>query len=778
MDEVVWFKYLHLTLGSTTSAAATLLAVFMGGLALGSWIFSSVAPRLSRPALAYGVLEAGVGVFALATPMLFAAVERGYVFAFRHVGEGPGVLLLVRAALATAALLPPTILMGGTFPVLSRLVERREGPGRRSAVLYAANTAGAVTGVALSGLVLIPRLGLRATLLVAACVSLLAALGAIGLQREPLPEGVRTRGERPLQIWIVAFVTGAVALGVEVLWTRILVLYLGSSVYSFSLMLAVYLIGITAGSLVGASISSRDPRRVLAGAQLALAASLIAQVLAFPAYQRVLVAIATGLFHARTYTQVLASEAIATAAYLFPPTFLMGLTFTVLLRAACRSEGSAPREAGSIYAGNTVGSITGSLVCGFIAIPLLGTQNALLATGFLSTGVALLLFPRSWPLRVAPAAFAALALLPPRDSVILSSGPFSDVPRENVVFYDEDVTATVSVKRYDHPPALSLELNGVNVAGTSEGLIAVQKLQGHLPLLLAKEPRSVLHVGFGSGGTAYSVSLHGVESIRVVEISPEVLEAARRFFPVVNHGVLADPRLTATINDGRNFILASPRSFDAILSDSIHPRYAGNGSLYTEDYFRLCARRLAPGGVISMWLPMYSMLPENFRSIVCAFRNVFPYVSIWYPNGVMNSFTIVIATPEKTVRVRDLANRLASAPGVRRDLAEIGADDPAEILSYLMLGPDDVTAWVRDTEPHRDDRPSVEYESGRTLEHLRTWRRIFEELTARRSRIETFVEDLSPGDPLSESVRARFRSAGGILAAQRENLVQLTRREM
>jgi hypothetical protein len=172
------------------------------------------------------------------------------------------------------------------------------------------------------------------------------------------------------------------------------------------------------------------------------------------------------------------------------------------------------------------------------------------------------------------------------------------------------------------------------------------------------------------------------------------------------------------------------------------------------------------------------MLPENYRSIVSAFRDVFPNVSIWYPHGVENSFTIVIATPEKTVRVRDISNRLASAPGVRRDLAEIGADDPAEILSYLMLGPDDVTAWVRDAEPHRDDRPSVEYESGRTLEHLRTWRRIFDELLSRRSRIESFVEDLSPGDPLSDRVRARFAAAAATLAAQRDHLVEVTRREM
>jgi hypothetical protein len=179
-----------------------------------------------------------------------------------------------------------------------------------------------------------------------------------------------------------------------------------------------------------------------------------------------------------------------------------------------------------------------------------------------------------------------------------------------------------------------------------------------------------------------------------------------------------------------------------------------------------------------MWVPMYSLLPENYRSIVRAFRDVFPNVSIWYPNSVENSFTIVIATPERTIRLRDFASRIESSPAVRRDLAEIGADDPADVLSYLMLGPDEVTAWVAETEPHVDDRPSVEYESGRTLEHLRTWRRIFDELLARRGRIEDFVSDLSPGDPLSERVRQKYRSAAAVLAAHRAALEARTRTEM
>lgn len=781
MDEVVWFKYLNLTLGSTTAATATLLAVFMGGLALGSWALGRRAPRLSRPATTYGLLEAGIGLFALGTPLLFEAVHRGYVFAYRNLGAGPGVLLFVRVALAAAALLVPTILMGGTFPVLSRLVERMESPGRRAAGLYAANTTGAVVGVALAGLFFIPGFGLRVTLLFSACVSLAAALFAFAIQRERLAPAPPSREERPLGIWLtVAFLTGAGAMAVEVLWTRVLVLYLGSSVYSFSLMLAVYLVGLAIGSLAGAVLRVRDPRRATAALQLALGASLITQVIAFPSYQKVLVAIATQGLRVRTYAGILASETVATLAYLFVPTFLMGATFAVLLRAVCRSRDTAPREAGSVYAANTFGSIAGALIAGFLAIPLLGTQNSLLAAGLLSAAVALLVLPGSWAVRLAPAAFVVLALIPRRDGVILASGPFTDVAPGNVLFYDEDVTATVAVKRYDQPPAsaLSLELNGVNVAGTTPDLIVVQKLQGHLPLLLAGRPEKVLHVGFGSGGTAHAVSLQPVSQIRVVEISPEVLRAAGRFFRPVNGGVLQDPRLRATINDGRNFILASPETFDVILSDSIHPRYAGNGSLYTEEYFRLCARRLRPGGVVSMWLPMYSLLPENYRSIVRAFRDVFPNVSIWYPHSVENSFTIVIATPEKTVRLRDIAARIESSSGIKRDLAEIGADDPAELLSYLLLGPDEVTSWVGNSEPHLDDLPSVEYESGRTLEHLRTWRRTFDELLARRGRIENFVGDLSPGDPLSDRVRQEYRSAADVLAAHRAALEARTRTEM
>ncbi|HEY7114408.1 MAG TPA: fused MFS/spermidine synthase [Thermoanaerobaculia bacterium] len=778
-DEIVWFKYLTLTFGATTAAAATLVAVFMGGLALGSALAGRWAARLRRPARAYALLEAGVAVFALATPSLFQAVDRGYVLAYPHVSGSAPLLLAVRFALAAAALLPPTILMGATLPVLARAAERGDTPGRPSTALYAVNTAGAVLGVALAGFFLIPEFGFWATLVASACTSLAAALLAMLLPASapaPAPvldsEAAARPAAPPLRmLWIaVAFLAGAAAMADEVLWTRILVLYIGSSVYAFSLMLAVYLSGLVAGSAAAAALRPRDATRALAAAQTALAFVILAQVAAFSLFTPALVAASSRIVHSANWAGLFAAEAITTAVFLLPPTILMGLTFGLLIRAASPSSEEAPRRVAAVYASNTVGGILGALAAGFVAIPLLGSQRGLLATGLVGLAVALLIRPRSRLAWSAPVAFLLLTIPLKSDNVILSAGALSDVARQDLIHYEEDTTATVAVKRYPLPsPSLSLELNGVNVAGTAPDLVTIQKLQAHLPLAFCKNPKRILHIGFGSGGTAYSVSLHPVSEIRIVEISPEVVRASARYFTAVNHGVLSDGRVRLTINDGRNYVLAAPEQFDAILSDSIHPRYAGNGSLYTEDYFRLCARRLAPGGVISMWLPMYSVLPDNFRAIVRAFQNVFPNVSVWYPHSVENPFTIVLATPGRTVRWEDVRTSLA-APEVSADLARIGEADPAELLSNLLLAPGDVERWVARTAPHTDDLPVVEYESGRTIAATGTWLATFSDLVSRRSRIQDFVEGFTPGDPASERVLAADAAAATDLARHLENL--------
>jgi spermidine synthase len=254
--------------------------------------------------------------------------------------------------------------------------------------------------------------------------------------------------------------------------------------------------------------------------------------------------------------------------------------------------------------------------------------------------------------------------------------------------------------------------------------MGTQKLQGHIPLLLHPNPQRVLHIGFGSGGTAWAVSRHPVSNITIAEISPEVLQVSGSRLTAVNHGVLHDPRVHIEINDGRNFVLGTRDKFDVILSDSIHPRYAGNGSLYTRDYFEICRRHLTGAGIVSMWLPMYSLTPRNYLQIVRAFHDVFPNTTIWSVPNTPNSFTIVIGRMEEGPLPLDRVARNWTPP-VAQDLAEIGMTKPDDLLMALMLGPAEVEKMTRNVPPHTDDLPSVEYDSGRLIDRDLPWYQTF-----------------------------------------------------
>jgi spermidine synthase len=800
--QVAWLKYLGFVFGNTVHAAATLIAVFLAGLGVGGYLFGRFFHR-ARPLILYGVLEALIGACGAFSPNAFALLDRAYVAAYPALAGAPASLALFRIAAASLFLLPPTILMGGTLPVLVRFFSgERLATGRAVSSLYAANTFGATTGVALSGFYLIPRYGLTMTVAIAVAMNFVLAAVAILLAwmmredrsagvppavaaasrrraseapRDAAPTAAETAAhlepaeraapleaaERstpleaagmpsPLAVVLVAFLLGFGAIANEVFWSRILVLHLGSSVYSYSLMLFCFLTGLAAGSaLVYRVIDRANLDRLLGGLALLLAVALALQVHLFTRFADLLESIARAVGGGGAAATLLVFL-LATLAALLVPTALMGATFPVVVKlyslGAARSE---TRAVGIVYLANTVGSIAGSLLAGFVLIRSLGSQNGLFFTAAIALALGAWFILRAGRTRRAPmigigAAIAVVALaivLARPDGVILSAGLFAD-RKAPVLLFREDVSATVTLRQLG-PRNLSLELNGVNVAGTAPDLIGTQKLQGHLPLLLHPDPRKVLHIGFGSGGTAYAVSRHPVEEIVIAEISPEVLEVSNRALREVNGGVLEDPRVRIEINDGRNFVLAAPEKFDVILSDSIHPRYAGNGSLYTKDYFELCRRRLAPGGVVSMWLPMYSLTTKNYLQIVRAFRDVFPNTTIWYVPNVVNSFTIVIGRLEQgPIPLDRVQSRMTGA--VQRELADIGMGDAMALASTLVAGPEGVAAMTESVEPHVDDLPAVEYESGRLIDRNLSWYRVFYRLG---SSMTPLAPAFSGGDP-------------------------------
>jgi spermidine synthase len=746
--QIVWLKHLGFVFGNSVYAAATLIAVYLAGLGIGGFLFAS-ALRRRNPLLVYALLEGCIGLLGSLSPRFFGWLDALYVAVYPAIGDAPLTLAVARAAMAALFLLPPTILMGGTLPLLVRWVtrERLDG-GRAVSALYAVNTFGATAGVALAGFFTIPAVGLLLTLTLA--VALNFALAAVSLllawksgEREeeaagealPREEATGGEGEAPSRvparlILLASFLMGLTAIADEVFWSRILVLHLGSSVYSYSLMLFSFLVGLATGSAAVSRVIERaDLARLLARLQIALAVVLAIQIHLFVRFPDILEWFG-GVTGVDSYEARLMAFLGSVLVAILPPTALMGATFPVAVKLYSRlRRESESQGVGTVYFWNTIGSILGSLGAGFVLVRFLGSQNGLFAMAAINLAVALLLLLRSigarkewWALTGASAALAIAFVAARPDQVILSAGIFVDA-KAPILLFREDVTATVTLRKMGDG-YLSLELNGVNVAGSAGDLRGTQKLQGHLPLLMHRDPKKVLHIGFGSGGTAYSVSLHPVEQITIAEISPEVLEVSNRELRSENHGVLDDPRVVTEINDGRNFVLATPEKFDVILSDSIHPRYAGNGSLYTLDYFRLCRERLNPGGVVSMWLPTYSMTTRNYVQIVRAFHEVFPNTTIWYVPNVPNAFTIVIGRMEEgPIPLDRIESKIT--PAVRADLESVDIANVYEMASALMLDGAGVDTLVRGVPPHIDDLPAVEYESGRLIDRQGSWIRNF-----------------------------------------------------
>lgn len=799
VDQVVWLKYLSFSFGNTTQASAILLGVFMGGLAAGAWACGR-SRRLAahEPVLVYGVFEGLIGLLAALSPLFFVAIDAAYVALYRAAGPDSGLFVPLRVLLAALFLLPPTFLMGGTLPILSRAFEvEGAARGRAAGLLYAWNTAGALLGTLLATYVLIPRLGLRATLFASASANLAILLGVLVARRRAggisaataaagAPEALET-GPPPAPLWLgLFFVVGFASLAYEVVWTRILVFFLGSSVFAFGTMLATILLGLALGSALGALLLPRvrRPALLLALLELGVAAGALLQLRLFPGHPDRMAAAASFFGPSVTPLSYGASLLLATAPSLLLPTLLMGAAFPVAIRLASPT-GEAGRGVGRVYAANTFGAIAGSLAGGFFLVPLLGTQAALLFLAGLNLLVALAAFavaPGSSPARLsarrlAPAAallvaagagLVVLSLSLPPTAILEASGVLSG-EGARVVHFEEDATCTVAVRELGKPPrtTLSLEVNGVNVAGSSADLVAIQKLQGHLPLLVHGDAKRVLHIGFGSGGTAYAVSRHPVVSIAIAEISAAVLRASDRSFPAINHGVLSDPRVRVVLNDGRNHVLAANETFDVLLSDSIHPRYAGNGSLYTEDYFRLCARRLAPGGVISMWLPIYSLDEENLRQVVRAFANVFPGATVWYPSSTLNPFLVVLARAGSFGVDVDRFLSAWRAPGIAAELSEIGYPEPADVLSDLVLAGGALARWLGDAEPHVDDKPVVEYVSGLVVSRSASWLDCFGSVLRMRTAPEAglFAASEAGRSAIREAVR-RAEAKRPLLKAQ------------
>ena len=745
--EIAWTRLLRLVVGNTTYAITTVLAVFMGGLALGGWLGGRLADRRSDALRLFGWMECGIGLYCLALPWLIGAAGPLYRLVYGVAGGSVPVVIAVRIVTCALVLMVPATLMGATLPILSRHFLRAGGSlGRSVGRLYAINTLGAVTGTAAAGFVLIPTLGVRGTIGLAAAGNVLAGLAGLALHRRygrvvaaAVPAAQRAdeapgalRRLRRLLMGAYA-ASGFAALTYEIAWTRVLSLMIGSSVYAFSIMLSAFILGLGLGGLLIARFADRlrDPVRVLAVLQLGIAGSALAAVPLFdslPFHTARLLSRFGGSFWSQQ-----AAELGMVLAVMLVPTTLMGAAFPVVCRAYAPRDERAGRDVGNLYAANTTGSILGALGGGFLLIPLVGLQTTLQIAVAVNVGIAAVLLLRGVqgrpsPARVALAGVAVLAVggawvgIPRWDPAAMAFGPFEYVRNQagdqlpdtatlrrnaragRVLYHSEGVATTVTVRELEDGTIVLL-VNGKPDA-SSKGDLDTQILLGQLPALLHPDPRRTLVIGLASGITLASIATHPVETLECAEISPSVVEACR-FFDPYNGRVLDDPRTEILVADGRNHLALTDRRYDLIVSEPSNPWIAGVSDLFTLEFFRAVHDRLAAGGVACVWLETYNVDVESFRSVAASFAEVFDGPTLW--SSTRADFMLIGSRGGLSVDLAVLERRMAR-PAVAADLERISVHSPATLLGRMVMDGAGLDAFVEGARLHTDDNALLEFD--------------------------------------------------------------------
>ena len=733
--EIVWVRLLTVILGNTVFAVSTVLTVFMGGMALGSFLAGRIIDRRNDPLRVYAILEIAIGVLGLLLTTLLNQSGSVYVWIHGALGGHPVLLYAARYLFAFCLLAVPTTLMGATLPVLSKFtVDRQSVVGVNIGRLYALNTFGAAFGTYLAGFWLIGGIGVRLTVGVAALVSVCVGFLAWHYQKRvaeiagkdegslPTPEpvdagvaGLPADGARPaafrLLIPFAFMVSGFASLGYEVIWTRVLIFFLSNTVYAFSTMLTVYLIGIGFGSLVVSKFVDRW-KHVVAGLgviQLGIGLFVLGTVYVFGWFGRALAPLGDH-YPMWQDTAIRFGKAFA---LLLVPTFLCGATFPVVGRIHTVNFHRIGRSIGELYTWNTIGSIAGSAVTGFVLMPALGLQTGLILLCCLNVGMGILLCavePGFSPVR----RWVTVLVL-----VGIVGGGFVGMPRQvfrrmqevtwssgELVFYEEDPISTVSVRR--RGSELSILMDNIDVAGTAPIYMDSHKSLGHLPMLLHPNPEKVFVLGFGAGGASYAISTYPeVVRIDAAELCGAVAEAAK-LLPMVNHNVYADERFHMHINDGRHFLLTSEETYDVISVDLLLAGCAGAGSLYTREFYELCYERLSEDGVMVQWIsPSHIPFPYT-KMILRTACDVFPHASLWLARH-HNHVILAVSKSPFQVDFKRLIERMGT-PAVQRDLEEVHLGDPYSFLSYFVGADDALVPLLEEAGPlNTDDHPLVEY---------------------------------------------------------------------
>lgn len=710
--QVMWLRLLSLVFGVTVYAASTVLAGFMAGLGLGSFLGGRFAARFSRPLVAFGAAEALVGITAFLTPFVLNALTTLWIAVYPQLPQSLAMLTVIRFVVAFLVLIVPTSLMGATLPlVIKSAVAREERVGGRIGLLYAINTTGAIAGALIAGFYFISELGVSRSFQIAAAMNLVIGAIAMGAGRAIPAQATSSNAadsitkpnsattQQRLVLWTF-FVSGVLSLALEIIWFRMLVVFLRPTAYAFTIMLACVLGGIALGSAIAAPLlrGRRNWIAILAAIQALIG---VAAVLSFNLLTRAQVAIdAVGPWFERIgMNAYLAPLIVSSLIAMLPTTIMLGLAFPIGLTLW---TGDTPgedtsRRAGSFYSLNVIGAILGSVLAGFVLLPQFGTRTSLIiVSAFATISSVLLALSEKRSMRSLAIAVAAPAVFV--IGAYFAVDPF-DVAfarfhrGETLVWREEGAQTTVAVHdRRGSQPMRIMFLDGNHQANDSPGTAFVHHRIGALPVMLHPNPKTALVVGLGGGATPGAVARLNVD-VDVVELSPAVV-AGSNFFKNINFNLLERPNVHLRVDDGRNFLMMSRKKYDVITADIILPRHAGAGALYSREYYELVRSHLAEDGVAMQWNGGDS--ESEYKLLMRTFVSVFPYTTLWGDGslmlGSMKPFTLS-----------------QSAYEARRVTFEQFPWDIATLKRIFIAGPDEIREFVGDGPVLTDDKPLIEY---------------------------------------------------------------------
>lgn len=749
--EVLWARMLGLVFGATTLAVSTVLAAFMGGLAVGSALAARFGSRIRKPLSAYGWMEVGIALYALLVPYLFHWIDDLYALIWQASHPTYLVFSFWRFLLSSLILIIPTTLMGATLPVLAKAVLQASSHRATSVTrLYACNLGGAILGTLTAGFLLLPTLGISSTIIVAATINVLVGVTAMLAERSAAKRQYHTDAVDDIQppesspvivdasFWLLAaLASGFVTISMQVAWTRILTMIIGSSTYAFSIVVALFLIGLGLGAwIIGRTNLSGKLRTAILIVEVAITISLFFSLVLVNWTPGLLVSLGLRL-QIGSWGGLLALQMLCASVLILLPATLMGMVMPLVLVWATADNLRAVALVGRSYAINTIGAIGGAFMAGFVLIPRTGTKFTLLLSAALCLVVAgsayqaPLLSADPGLRRGLAAGITAVTIVilfvvaPPMNLADLSIGAYDSLIRvlaqsregttENgskpdgpdahkLLFYKEGPTSTVSVRR--DLDTISMAINGRTNASDSIYDMPTQVMLAQVPILIAPRVNTGLVIGFATGVSAGAILQSPIESVTCVELEPATVDGSR-YFEHVNNKPLLDQRMQLVIDDARTYLHVNPARYDIIVSEPSHPWVPGVANLFTQEFFETGRKRLNADGVFVQWLQIYQLSTDSLRSVLATYHSVFPHVMVFRVGGVSQGKDLILVGSNVPLSLDRISERMANAR-VAAELGRVNLKTTDDVKAWYVCDESRLATAVAGARINTDDNMHIE----------------------------------------------------------------------